>query len=350
MMAYAAGKGTELAPDLIEKLSAISATHSDHLEPATTRDFWISYGKLAKSITPVTAESLRCCLDPRDEAPTPAQRAARKYNRWGYVVLVMLFLVQGYWFVLNSVSESLQKNIDQIKPYALLYHSMEKKVKDDLKRPPTDQEVEAAKSEFLANNASKVLASPEVAASNKHELNSDEEWYLRLALRADSAALRRIAGWFSWVIYPSSIKDAGFAYYDLKADTQRDIQSARYILDILNRYILPVLYGLVGAILYVIRRLAAEIRDATYTLNSNVGFTLRFFMGGIVGLAIAWFVLPSATVGQGAAITQPTTLGSLSPLTLSFVAGYAVEILFSLIDRIVSTFTTSETRTAKSET
>jgi hypothetical protein len=157
--------------------------------------------------------------------------------------------------------------------------------------------------------------------------------------------MANIAGWASWLMYPKYREQGDTFFVNIRSKNLRDLQAGRFLLDLLNRYVLPILYGLAGASLYVVRSLESEIRRAVYTRNANVGLNLRLFLGGAAGLAVAWLVLP-ASAGTSHVTEQLPTVASLSPLVLSFVAGYAVEILFSLIDRVIAALTAASPKPA----
>jgi hypothetical protein len=129
-----------------------------------------------------------------------------------------------------------------------------------------------------------------------------------------------------------------------KVENQRDIlkntaalQEAKFILQGIQLYILPLLYGLLGAAAYVLRTLTTEIRNLTYEIESNIGYRLRIQLGAVSGLAIGWF--------SDAGLTFSASTLSLSPLALAFLAGYSVEVLFSLMDRMIYTFSSDESTT-----
>jgi hypothetical protein len=69
------------------------------------------------------------------------------------------------------------------------------------------------------------------------------------------------------------------------------------------------------------------------------------FLGGAAGLAAAWLALPPSA-GMSQVTDQLPTVASLTPLVLSFVAGYTVEILFSLIDRVIAALTAATPKPA----
>jgi hypothetical protein len=105
------------------------------------------------------------------------------------------------------------------------------------------------------------------------------------------------------------------------------------VLNIVQTYVLPPLYGWVGAMAYVLRRLISEINARTYQENSNTSYNLRIYLGILAGLAIGWFLAPDTT-------TSGNVLHVLSPLALAFLAGYSVELLFSAMDKLLEAFST----------
>ncbi len=118
-----------------------------------------------------------------------------------------------------------------------------------------------------------------------------------------------------------------------KEESRKVRVSTDFALVILQSYILPVLYGLLGASVYVIRTITREITNVTYSEESNRDYVLRLALGTLAGLIIGWFVflLPGQSI-----------LGSISPLALSFLVGYNIEIVFSLMDRLIEIFTKSD--------
>jgi hypothetical protein len=99
------------------------------------------------------------------------------------------------------------------------------------------------------------------------------------------------------------------------------------VLEFLATYLLPALYGLLGACAFVLRQLSADISQLRFANDLRPRYTLRLNIGLLAGLAIGWFISPgqSATVGA-----------NLWPLALAFVAGYGSDLLFAVLDRIVS--------------
>jgi hypothetical protein len=109
----------------------------------------------------------------------------------------------------------------------------------------------------------------------------------------------------------------------------------KMILDFLAAYLLPALYGLLGACAFVLRQLSADLSRDFSTLrfahDSRVRYSLRLNIGVLAGLAVGWFIDPTQ---------EGSVVANLSPLALAFVAGYGSDLLFAVLDRIVNAFST----------
>ncbi|EDN65653.1 membrane protein [Beggiatoa sp. PS] len=120
------------------------------------------------------------------------------------------------------------------------------------------------------------------------------------------------------------------------------LQEKQFVLQIIQTYILPLLYGLLGAYAYVLIQISKEIKTLVYMEESKVNYRLRLQLGALSGLAVGWFINPNVS-----ALTDPSSIFiELSPLTLAFVAGYSVDVLFALMDRLIYTFSSNENMTS----
>jgi HAMP domain-containing protein len=126
-----------------------------------------------------------------------------------------------------------------------------------------------------------------------------------------------------------------------KEKSRRARLLAVFLLDILQSYILPLLYGLLGASAYILRSSAKEIENVTYSVQSNRGYLLRLALGTLAGLIVGWFIflLP----GQ-------TFLASISPFALAFLVGYNIEIIFSWMDNFINRVQKRSSETDPSKT
>src|SRR3954466_15814246 len=101
------------------------------------------------------------------------------------------------------------------------------------------------------------------------------------------------------------------------------------LLYFLSGYLLPMLYGVLGACAFVLRNLSDEIDKLTYANDTRVRYSLRLNIGLLSGLAVGWFIKPTA---------GDATLVTLSPVALAFIAGYGSDLFFVFLDKIVQAF------------
>jgi len=97
-------------------------------------------------------------------------------------------------------------------------------------------------------------------------------------------------------------------------------ESAKIFTGAVATCILPVLYALLGAGAYVLRRLECQLRARTFI---NEALSPRFITAAIAGAVVGLFNL-----GQGV---------SVSPLAIAFLAGYAVDVFFTFLESMIQT-------------
>jgi hypothetical protein len=113
--------------------------------------------------------------------------------------------------------------------------------------------------------------------------------------------------------------------------------NSKSTLAVVSQYLLPLLYGLMGSLAYILRTLSSEIQNVTFTRGSEIRYALRWPLGMLGGVTVGLFFEPADFSG----------LAAITPLGLAFLAGYGVELLFAALDRLVSTFTGDGTGPAK---
>jgi hypothetical protein len=111
---------------------------------------------------------------------------------------------------------------------------------------------------------------------------------------------------------------------------------ATIIIEVFNR-LLPILYGALGATAYMLRVLIPYIRNRTFNQKYVGSISIRVCLGMISGIAIQWFFVS----GQQSQIFER----SLSTSVLAFLAGYNVDLLFTVMDRFVQGFKPQKTST-----
>jgi hypothetical protein len=324
LVAYAARSGTVLDDEDVANIVAAERA-GDALTPEQEKLFWISAASISKAVAPVTIESLQSSSAEGETQDSPAARAARKYRRRTIVTLFALLIFQIYWLVGAAVTGDLREirtRLEKLQErYDAHYQEEEALDKNDANYVASKRKLDAARTALW----NQIYVERVSGATNFEVLrnwNIAKNLYLWSRTPSLPATKDSVSENFLWIFTKENVVE---------------LQTAQITLTAILKYILPILYGALGASAYIVRTLASEIKDSTYSLGSTIRYQLRFYLGAVAGLSIAWFTSDPKAAEASAGILQ-----SLSPLALAFLAGYSVELLFSLLDRIVSAFSGPE--------
>ncbi|MBF0167405.1 MAG: hypothetical protein HQL45_07205 [Alphaproteobacteria bacterium] len=118
-------------------------------------------------------------------------------------------------------------------------------------------------------------------------------------------------------------KPDGGAQKSATANQTEIIAQARlqHYLEIIGKYLLPVLYGLMGACTFVIRRMMAQQDEASFQRSTMNKYRFRLLLGMVLGGIFSLFFSPEIMNGL-----------NLSLSAMSFLLGYGVEVFFSRLD------------------
>ncbi|KAF0188692.1 MAG: hypothetical protein FD168_1492 [Desulfobulbaceae bacterium] len=362
LLFYASDTGIILPPEIIKSIVEITHCHESEISAAELVEmetkFLQATEALAKAVSPVTVASLRAGYDKRDDTSligrfrgfiwrsspktSLAALSVRRFRLWALCTLILLLFVQIYWvigFLLTAdVAKTLaQDEADKIKKELLLLE--QKQLNDRLdelrsagKGIASDQNAMKRDLKILEDEMVKKLE--EISAIDARRENSISTTDVDLLILNDWNGYWRwpveFLGGFVSESSERSLNTAETAVFDSYQELLKSLKTATFVLHALQIYLLPILYGLLGATTYVLRTLARQIRDLTYTPESDIGFRLRMNLGALSGLAIVWFIK------DGGNVQLP--LASLSQFAVAFLAGYSVELLFTAMDRFVSVF------------
>ena len=104
------------------------------------------------------------------------------------------------------------------------------------------------------------------------------------------------------------------------------------LLTVIGTYILPMLYGFLGSAASVIRDFSRKMRDSTFAPRDLTLTVVRLALGILAGATVGLFFTPGMPQ-QGDALPEGSI--ALSASALAFLAGYGVEILFSILDSAI---------------
>jgi hypothetical protein len=327
MLRYASAKCIDVDEDAIRVL--VGCMHDENTSRWTVErevQFWLAYKKLAKSIAPVDVGSIKSIhptfaqktsllmrlLSAKDKL-TAAQAASTTYKFFGIFVLLLVMILQIYSLIGSSL---LSRNLTT----ETAYDSLEVKIiqlKDTVRERQTEQSL------------------------LQKELHNK-----RIQMEASFSLLYRWhQTWkiivFPWTIFQESNDEDA---YMTGADTHEQKKKkfitltirAIFPLKVMNSYLLPLLWGCLGACAYVLRKLAFEIQQMSFNREDSINYNLRIQLGALSGLVIGWFLMPNA---DNINPQNAVSIYTLSPLALSFLSGYSIELLFSAMDRLIATFT-----------
>jgi hypothetical protein len=326
-----------------------------------------SCGVIAKAAEPVTAVSLRDSLTTEpyrrwlllEPKPLPvAEIACRRYRALAILVLLALLVVQIYWTAVSAILSKTDSLISELnKAPSKQYYIAQEAARIAALKPATPQNSPPATSAATSpgnTSAATTQVAPAEVKVDKSQLTLDELVSKGAELDANYSMLEKFLRWWpltklyfvretpalaqganergappvnpETIFVPSTFQD--------RSASSRAV--AGQVIDVTQKWVLPLLYGALGAMVFVVRTLSMQARDRLFRREALVSLVLRVFLGMISGLAIGWFWNQSATGPATAGALTPTTL---SPFALAFVAGYGVELFFALLDKIVSTFT-----------
>lgn len=265
-------------------------------------EFWGALNAIVKLVAPVNIDSINAKSAKKSGKKTQSDSAVNFYRWLTAISLVSLLLVQIVWSFGNAIVTELNE--------------IPKKVQD------TNVELRT-KTNLLGDKAAD---DPEISEIEAKVTS------LKDKMKSDFVILDKFG-----LLIPDYFMNINISKIDSKGKSATastevsqqliQLQLVTFILNVLQTYLLPLLYGTLGACTYILRSLINEIEHVTYTQTSNTKYLLRFQLGAVAGLAIGWF-----------ASTTSSAFASISQLALAFVAGYSVDLLFALMDKILSAF------------
>lgn len=307
--------------------------------------FWTVFNKLTNQIKPVTILSLKSSLGAYEfdrkggkKKLLGSQKAVFRYGLLAVITLFSLMSLQIYWIVGDKAVDGI---LGFFEERAAIKEQLE-----DLKYLSRNQSSDV---EYNRLNDAYKIADQKLDAQYKLLLGWNRYW--QALLISDKADLDVTE--FNKFKYENELANIDTSLERLNSDTESakydeleqkkvsilqqieedkarqkmfvSIFSARSVLSSLQQYFLPLSYGLLGAITFILRVLSDQIHQHTYSYESEINFKLKLALGALAGMAVGWFFASDSTL-----------LGSFSPLALAFLFGYNVDIFFALMDQAVS--------------
>lgn len=123
--------------------------------------------------------------------------------------------------------------------------------------------------------------------------------------------------------------NATAAYQGVRYFAQTLLNNVSIFYGAINTCILPVLYALLGTCAYLLRNFENQMSDHTFIPSpaNSARFLIAAIGGAVVGLFNNFTITPEASV---------------PPLALAFLVGYAVDVFFAFLERLLRAFTRTE--------
>ncbi len=333
LLMHTSESGLELTPEEIKVITeAKRALENDNWTSEMELEFWLVYRKLASRSYPVTVDAVRAAQETKIKNPNLWQRMRKKYRRntlayrsvrFYTVFTIVTLIVMVILHVTFSIG-SIRLNRIQVSDERL------KEIEQQI------DEIEQMMPEGTVNTSAELKK--DRLLNEMYEVNSEKESNIKL-LEDWLRAIKTVT--FSRQRYEERLKktsvsdEMGLPAPPSSPEESIDIrieiiQEAQNYVLILGLYILPLFYGLLGAMTFVLRDLAYRTKHMLFTKESNITYTLRLILGTIAGLAVGVFW------GDLKQQEEFVFIQSLGPLLVAFLAGLTVEYLFSAIERWIS--------------
>ena len=331
LLRFAAERVKNLDPDLSLAIAeAHAAGENDSWTPQISQRFWNAFSKLCDLIGPVTldcismaqanipARSWTAFFGWSGKTVSQAERSSSRYLKLLLFILIAVILpLQLYVWVCTSLSKKLEElvNAEQTKlsPVGEDFRKLTAVTGDKADGTPHDYTSEE-------KSVSDKIEAYAVNLNSAVDRILYETQLLRALLFKPAGSLsgeRKVKNfWFD------DYRNAVERFNVTQLEALKVQEASSLIVGVFVAFILPVLFGILGAVAYVIRSISDQVRTTTFFQNSPIRHQMRVALGALMGVVVGLFQGLSGQL-------------SLPPLAIAFLAGYGVEAVFSMFDGLV---------------
>lgn len=371
---FASRDGAALPDGVLEKI--VSSKHlfySNGLSAEQEAEFLVAFQKLSKILRPVTVTSIRSTEEPTKFWPywPNAHRSVVLYAAATIAILIVVIGLQIYWVAGKGLADDIQAAQAKLSELQKAEKANEEqqqrldgerqllrdaiaslndeiaKINDDspnkakmLEERKLKLDALDAVIEDLRRTANNSITGPETINGLKNYINANLN---SLITWQNIFSFRKLSPDIEKSIKSDSKTTTNPVNHTAKENIGRNINygsieelvSAQIILGSMSSYVLPMFYGLLGALAFTLRSLAIEIANVTFSNESKIRYRLRWPLGMLAGIAVLWF-LPGTSQTAPTDVNQLSqiNLSQLQPLALAFLAGYGVELFFNALERL----------------
>ncbi|WP_206378265.1 hypothetical protein [Sneathiella limimaris] len=336
MMVQVASECAIQIPDAIihDILTVVDCDNLTSLDTDSRIAFWKAYGTLSEILDPITIDSIQSNYPTlpqplpkqswpfKKRKPSLSERCVTRYRILSMVTLLLLIAIQVYWYVGYALISDINKqnhNISTLNEKLVALAAQKHKEETS----PVSEPPKVLEERLIREQLTEHLNWREAATN--HLQNWNEVW--------SSLDIFTYQPW----------QNDDFQSYSKAIQKRIQFVAAENTLQAISEYLLPILYGLIGACFYILRQLPQEISSLIFSRNSYINYNLRLAQGPLAGMMISYFTHPAtSTPSQNIEnIEQLLTIdpggNSLSPLALAFLAGYSIDFIFRFLDKILMT-------------
>jgi len=338
LLQFAAQHVKKLDPDLgLAIAQARAAREANAWTPEIAQRFWSAYSGLCEAIDPVTMECLAVAqpnIARRKwfgfgviEKISLAEQTSNLYSRILVGLLAPLLLLQFYVWTCNTQSAQMSDN----------FPKYQKQFGD-----PTAEytKLDVATSNVKAQDwnpdqkaaAAKILTDVAAIDAQARNILEDASFLSETFLGQLISIFTPPSGRGALPTFTTENKQWYEAYQEAKQQYDRllnvvptALARTNLIVGICVSYVLPILFGTVGAVAYVIRAISDQITRSTFSPTSPIRHGMRVILGALAGVVVSLF-------------NGITAQFNLPQLAIAFLAGYGVEAVFSMFDNLIQKF------------
>jgi hypothetical protein len=350
LLKYSAELGIAVTDDVRDAVLRARAVSGRAWDEATIAGLLTALTKLAATLKPMTAESLKACTS--GTRPTVN-------NYWRVAICLAIFIVPFSLasFVGSAISTTARVDIASANDLAV-------KLRAQLGPPPAAlaDGTAAVRQPAAPQTATQTATQPGAGpAANEAPVVNPNDPSIIAQLQLYAATIRAIdtrARQLNALVFfaekdplaaqrkvPAEIKQAlqlptalpNFAvaandrtlvYQDVRYFAQSAIDDVSFFYGAISTCVLPALYALLGTCAYLLRTFEQQM--AAKTFIPSKANSARFLIAAIGGAVVGLF--NNVAIGQTV---------SIPPLALAFLVGYAVDVFFAFLEGMIQPFTRS---------
>jgi hypothetical protein len=320
LLRYAVEAGIEIDPANAARIVAATRRAATVWDSAEAGELLAAITKLAESLHPVTAETLRAC---REEAVG----AIHSYKRITYWLAGFIIPLSMISFIMAGISNSITADLKTANDLTVTLHL-------EVNAPTS-----ATQNQLVPSGALTELQQFAAGMRAIYSRTRQLDWFVANSVGDQLACKPKQAGagertapcGYAMMELPPDLKansltdvsnqvsDMTRTYQDVRLFATNVQDYTSVIWGAVGNCILPVLYGLLGACAAVLRAFTQQLEARTFapTYATPARFIIAAIGGGVVGL------FNNFSINQGI---------SLSPLAAAFLVGYAADIFFSFLE------------------